>query len=136
MQVFKVFEQIAAVRVRYGFGHTGGPGGVEYPYRVGEGEGRERQPNPRWEGVDRVLPHNSLFFNLYLRIFVQIGNEYHLFHGWQQTAEFANGVAIVEGFAEGHFEIHFPKRFTRLLKFFAILPYRWYFPLIRRFTGG
>ena len=44
--------------------------------------------------------------------------------------------AIIDGFAEGRFEIHFPKRFTRLLKFFAILPYRWYFPLIRRFTGG
>ena len=52
-----------------------------------------------------------------------------------QTPEQA-AQAIVEGFAEGHFEIHFPKRFTRLLKFFAILPYRWYFPLIRRFTGG
>ena len=44
--------------------------------------------------------------------------------------------AIIDGFAAGHFEIHFPKRFTRLLKLFAILPYRWYFPLIRRFTGG
>lgn len=52
-----------------------------------------------------------------------------------QTSEQA-AAAIVEGFASGHFEIHFPKRFTRLLKFFAILPYRWYFPLIRRFTGG
>jgi short-subunit dehydrogenase len=52
-----------------------------------------------------------------------------------QTPEQA-AQAIVEGFAEGHFEIHFPKRFTRLLKIFAILPYRWYFPLIRRFTGG
>ena len=52
-----------------------------------------------------------------------------------QTPEQA-AQAIIAGFAEGHFEIHFPKRFTRLLKFFAILPYRWYFPLIRRFTGG
>lgn len=44
--------------------------------------------------------------------------------------------AIVDGFAAGHFEIHFPKRFTRVLKCLAVLPYRWYFPLIRRLTGG
>ena len=52
-----------------------------------------------------------------------------------QTPEQA-AQAIIDGFAEGRFEIHFPRRFTRLLKLFAILPYRWYFPLIRRFTGG
>ncbi len=45
-------------------------------------------------------------------------------------------VAMVDGFTDGRFEIHFPKRFTRLMKLFAHLPYRWYFPLIRRFTGG
>ncbi|AXS79442.1 SDR family oxidoreductase [Dechloromonas sp. HYN0024] len=45
-------------------------------------------------------------------------------------------IAAVEGFESGSFEIHFPKRFTRLMKLFAVLPYRWYFPLIRRFTGG
>lgn len=45
-------------------------------------------------------------------------------------------IAMVEGFGDGGFEIHFPKRFTRLMKCFALLPYRWYFPLIRRFTGG
>lgn len=44
--------------------------------------------------------------------------------------------ALVEGFAAGRFEIHFPKRFTRVLKCLALLPYPWYFPLIRRFTGG
>jgi short-subunit dehydrogenase len=44
--------------------------------------------------------------------------------------------AMVDGFASSHFEIHFPKRFTRVMKLFALLPYRWYFPLIRRFTGG
>ena len=52
-----------------------------------------------------------------------------------QTPEQA-AQAIIDGLATGHFEIHFPKRFTRLLKFLAILPYRWYFPLIRRLTGG
>lgn len=44
--------------------------------------------------------------------------------------------AILDGFAAGRFEIHFPKRFTMLLKLVSKLPYRWYFPLIRRFTGG
>jgi NAD(P)-dependent dehydrogenase (short-subunit alcohol dehydrogenase family) len=44
--------------------------------------------------------------------------------------------ALVDEFAGGHFEIHFPKRFTRLMKIFALLPYGWYFSLIRRFTGG
>jgi short-subunit dehydrogenase len=44
--------------------------------------------------------------------------------------------AVVEGFKAGNFEIHFPKRFTRLMKLFASLPYALYFPLIRRLTGG
>ncbi|MEX1166486.1 MAG: SDR family NAD(P)-dependent oxidoreductase, partial [Hydrogenophaga sp.] len=42
---------------------------------------------------------------------------------------------IIEGFASGAFEIHFPKRFTRVLKLLSLLPYRLYFPLIRRMTG-
>ncbi|HLO63467.1 MAG TPA: SDR family NAD(P)-dependent oxidoreductase [Azonexus sp.] len=44
--------------------------------------------------------------------------------------------ATLDGFATGDFEIHFPKRFTRVLKLLSLLPYRWYFPLIRRFTGA
>jgi short-subunit dehydrogenase len=43
---------------------------------------------------------------------------------------------LVEGFTTGRFEIHFPKRFTRVMKLIAHLPYRWSFPLIRRFTGA
>ena len=43
---------------------------------------------------------------------------------------------LVQGFAAGRFEIHFPKRFTRVMKLIAHLPYRWSFPLIRRFTGA
>ena len=43
--------------------------------------------------------------------------------------------ATFEGFAGGDFEIHYPKRFTRFMKLLALLPYRWYFPLIRRLTG-
>lgn len=45
-------------------------------------------------------------------------------------------VELVEGFTTGRFEIHFPKRFTRVMKLLAHLPYRWSFPLIRRFTGA
>lgn len=42
---------------------------------------------------------------------------------------------LVRGFAAGRFEIHFPKRFTRLMKLIALLPYRLSFTLVRRFTG-
>ncbi len=42
---------------------------------------------------------------------------------------------IIDGLASGCFEIHFPKRFTRLVKLLSHLPYRWYFPLVRRITG-
>lgn len=52
-----------------------------------------------------------------------------------QTPEQA-AQAILDGFARGRFEIHFPKRFSRLMKLFALLPYRWYFPLVRRLTGA
>jgi NAD(P)-dependent dehydrogenase (short-subunit alcohol dehydrogenase family) len=42
---------------------------------------------------------------------------------------------MLKGWAQGQFEIHFPKRFTRWLQLLRVLPYRWYFPLVRRFTG-
>jgi hypothetical protein len=42
--------------------------------------------------------------------------------------------AIVEGWARGAFEIHFPKRFTLWLKALRLLPYRAYFDLVRRAT--
>ena len=42
---------------------------------------------------------------------------------------------ILRGWREGLFEIHFPKRFTRWLQLLRILPYRWYFSLVRRATG-
>lgn len=41
---------------------------------------------------------------------------------------------IVRGLERGEFEIHFPKRFSRMLKFLRLLPYRLYFPAIRRST--
>ena len=42
---------------------------------------------------------------------------------------------IVKGWAKGEFEIHFPKRFTLLMKAMALLPAALYFPAIRKFTG-
>ncbi len=43
--------------------------------------------------------------------------------------------AILAGWRRGSFEIDFPKRFTLFLKLMRILPYAWYFPLIRKTTG-
>jgi short-subunit dehydrogenase len=42
---------------------------------------------------------------------------------------------IDAGLRAGDFEIHFPRAFTRQLKFLRLLPYRWYFWLVRRATG-
>lgn len=41
---------------------------------------------------------------------------------------------IIAGFAQGVFEIHFPKRFTLWLKLLKLLPYRAYFYLVKRAT--
>ncbi|MEP7084011.1 MAG: SDR family NAD(P)-dependent oxidoreductase [Betaproteobacteria bacterium] len=41
---------------------------------------------------------------------------------------------IVNGLRRGRFEIHFPKRFTRMLKLLQLLPYSWYFALVHRST--
>lgn len=43
--------------------------------------------------------------------------------------------AILQGWREGQFEIHFPKRFTRVLKAMRQLPDRLYFQAVRRATG-
>ena len=42
---------------------------------------------------------------------------------------------ILQGWRAGDFQIHFPKRFTRVLQVLRVLPYRWYFALVRRATG-
>lgn len=42
---------------------------------------------------------------------------------------------IIAGFASGHFEIHFPRRFTLWLKLLRLLPYHWYFALVHKGTG-
>ena len=47
----------------------------------------------------------------------------------------AAATSILRGWEQGDFDIHFPKRFTRVMKLLRLLPYSWYFPAIRRFTG-
>ena len=42
---------------------------------------------------------------------------------------------MLKGWSQGQFDIHFPKRFTLWLKLLRLLPYRLYFPLVRKFTG-
>ncbi|HEY9149379.1 MAG TPA: SDR family NAD(P)-dependent oxidoreductase [Gammaproteobacteria bacterium] len=42
---------------------------------------------------------------------------------------------ILAGMERGEFEIHFPRRFTRMMKLLRMLPYAGYFPLVHRFTG-
>ena len=44
-------------------------------------------------------------------------------------------VETLAGLARDTFEIHYPKRFTCVLKLLAHLPYRIYFPLVRRLAG-
>lgn len=41
---------------------------------------------------------------------------------------------ILTGIQDGEFDIHFPKRFSRFLKFLRILPYPLYFWIVRRFV--
>ena len=43
--------------------------------------------------------------------------------------------AMLQGWRDGLFDIHFPKRFTRVMRLLRLLPYRWYFPLVRKVTG-
>ncbi len=43
---------------------------------------------------------------------------------------------ILQGWARGLFDIHFPKRFTVWLKLLRLLPYRLYFAAVRRTTGA
>jgi short-subunit dehydrogenase len=41
---------------------------------------------------------------------------------------------ILTGIQKGEFDIHFPKQFSRFLKFLRILPYPIYFWIVRRFV--
>jgi NAD(P)-dependent dehydrogenase (short-subunit alcohol dehydrogenase family) len=42
---------------------------------------------------------------------------------------------MLAGISAGHFNIHFPRRFTGVLKFLRLLPIRFWFAVIRRTTG-
>ena len=44
-------------------------------------------------------------------------------------------LAMVRGWERGAFEIHFPKRFTRVMRLLRLLPPALYFPAVRRVTG-
>ncbi len=44
-------------------------------------------------------------------------------------------LAMIKDWERGAFDIHYPKRFTRWMKLLRLLPYRVYFPAVRRFTG-
>ena len=59
-------------------------------------------------------------------------NDFHM-PALQTPAQAAE--AIVAGFARGAFEIHFPRRFTMVLRLMRWLPRRLYFPLVRKVTG-
>ena len=41
---------------------------------------------------------------------------------------------IMKGLARGEFEIHFPKRFSRLLKLLNLLPHGFYLRLVKKGT--
>jgi len=43
--------------------------------------------------------------------------------------------SMIADWERGAFDIHYPKRFTRWMKLLRLLPYRTYFPAVRRFTG-
>lgn len=59
-------------------------------------------------------------------------NEFHMpaLISPQQAAQ-----AILQGWAKGEFDIHFPKRFTFVMKLLRLLPYRLYFAAVHRITG-
>jgi NAD(P)-dependent dehydrogenase (short-subunit alcohol dehydrogenase family) len=80
---------------------------------------------PRGIGVSLVNPG-------FVETPLTAGNEFEmpaLISAQQAAAE------ILRGWRRGRFEIHFPKRFTWGMKLLALLPFRVYHRLVRRFTG-
>lgn len=43
---------------------------------------------------------------------------------------------MLQGWAQGHFEMNFPRRFTRWMRLLRCLPDGWYFSAVRRITGA
>lgn len=60
------------------------------------------------------------------------GNQFHM-----PALITANEAAreMIRGWSRGQFEIHFPRRFTWVMKLLALLPYRLYFAAVHRSTG-
>lgn len=42
--------------------------------------------------------------------------------------------SIADGLNSNQFEIHFPKKFTYIMKFLSFLPYKWYFLIAKKFS--
>jgi len=81
--------------------------------------------NPKGLGVFLIMPG-------FVKTPLTDGNDFNMPH--LISAEEA-AREIDAGLRAGDFEIHFPRAFTRKLKFLRLLPYRWYFWLVRRATG-
>lgn len=79
---------------------------------------------PRGIGVHLVCPG-------FVRTPLTADNDFHM-PALISAEEAAD--RTLRGFERGEFETHYPKRFTRWLKLLRLLPYQWYFPLIRRVT--
>jgi hypothetical protein len=43
---------------------------------------------------------------------------------------------MLQGWAQGRFEMNFPRRFTRWMRLLRCLPDAWYFSTVRRITGN
>jgi len=81
--------------------------------------------HPKGLGVYLIMPG-------FVKTPLTDGNDFTMPH--LITAEEA-AREIDAGLRAGDFEIHFPRAFTRQLKFLRLLPYRLYFWLVRRATG-
>ena len=81
--------------------------------------------HPKGLGVYLIMPG-------FVKTPLTDGNDFtmpHLISAEEAAREIDAGLRV------GDFEIHFPRAFTRQLKFLRLLPYRWYFWLVRRATG-
>jgi len=81
--------------------------------------------HPKGLGVYLIMPG-------FVKTPLTDGNDFNMPH-LISAEEAAREIDV--GLRAGNFEIHFPRAFTRQLRFLRLLPYRWYFWLVRRATG-